>query len=425
MAKTVVLIDGVRTPYVKSGDVFNNVSVVELGRVAVSETLAKTELDPNLLDEVILGNIGQPADAANVSRVVALRAGVPRHIPAYTVQRNCASGMQSIASAFDRIQANEGSIFMCGGIESMSNIPLLFSKRFADIFAALARAKSIGQKLATLMKLRLKDLKPTVAILQGLTDPICGLNMGQTAEVLAKEYKVSREEQDQFALWSHQKAIAAQDKGIFQEEIVPVFLKDRAQREDVGPRRNQTLPALAKLKPFFDRKHGTVTPGNSCPITDGAVALLVMSEEKAAELKLEPLARIVGYAFSGLDPARMGLGPAFSTSKLLQKTKLKITDIGLMEINEAFAAQVIANDRIFKNVDLQKKLGIDYPLSEIDRNILNVNGGAIALGHPVGSSGARLPLTMAKEMKRRHVKYGIATLCIGGGQGGAMLLERL
>ena len=424
MAKNVVLIDGCRTPYVKSGDVFNHVSVVELGRVAVSETLAKTELDPNLLDEVILGNIGQPAEAANVSRVVALRAGIPQHIPAYTVQRNCASGMQSVAEAFDKIKANQGEVFMCGGIESMSNIPLLFSKRFADIFASLARAKSIGQKMGVLMQLRLKDLKPTVAILQGLTDPVCGLNMGQTAEVLAKEYKVSREEQDKFALLSHQKTIAAQDKGLFQEEIVPLFLKDRAQREDVGPRRSQTLEALAKLKPFFDRKHGTVTAGNSCPITDGAAVLLVTSEEKARELKLEPLARIVDYAFAGLDPSRMGLGPAFSTSKLLQKTKLDMTDIDLMEMNEAFAAQVIANERIFKNPELQKKCGIDYPLSEINPNILNVNGGAIALGHPVGSSGARLVLTLAKEMKRRNVKYGIATLCIGGGQGGAMLLER-
>ena len=425
MAQNVVIIDGARTPYVKSGLVFNNVSVVELGRVCVTETLARTGIDPAIIDEVIMGNIGQPADAANVSRVVALRSGIPESIPAFTVQRNCASGMQSIASAFDRIQAGEGEVFLCGGIESMSNIPLLFSKKAANFFAGLQLARSFPQTLAALSKFRPSLLKPIIAIVQGLMDPVCGLNMGQTAEVLAREYHVSREDQDEFALKSHQKTIVAQDKGVFGEEITPVFLKDKVQSEDVGPRRNQTREALAKLKPFFDRRHGTVTPGNSCPITDGGAAVLVMTENKARELNLTPCARVVNYAFAGLDPSRMGLGPAYSVAKLLKKTGLHVSDIDLFEINEAFAAQVLANLKVFKDKSLQQKAKLPYELSELDPKILNVNGGAIALGHPVGSSGTRLVLTLMKELKRRGAKNGIATLCIGGGQGGAMLLERL
>ena len=425
MPQSVVIIDGVRTPYAKSGTVFNKVSVVELGRVCVTETLARTGIDPAIIDEVIIGNIGQPADAANVSRVVALRSGIPESVPAFTVQRNCASGMQSVASAFDRIQAGEGDVFLCGGIESMSNIPLLFSKKASDFFAGLSMARSFPQTLGALTRFRPSLLKPIVAILQGLIDPVCGLNMGQTAEVLARDYHTSRDEQDEFALKSHQKTIVAQEKGIFGEEITPVFLKDKAQSEDFGPRKNQTLEALGKLKPFFDKRHGTVTPGNSCPITDGGATVLVMTEDKAKALGLTPQARVVSYAFAGLDPSRMGLGPAYSISKLLKKTGFHVSQIDLFEINEAFAAQVIANLKVFKDKILQQKAKLPYELSEINPEILNVNGGAIALGHPVGSSGTRLVLTLMKELKRRQARYGIASLCIGGGQGGAMLLERL
>ena len=313
MPQSVVIIDGVRTPYAKSGTVFNKVSVVELGRVCVTETLARTGIDPAIIDEVIIGNIGQPADAANVSRVVALRSGIPEGVPAFTVQRNCASGMQSVASAFDRIQAGEGDVFLCGGIESMSNIPLLFSKKASDFFAGLSMARSFPQTLGALTRFRPSLLKPIVAILQGLIDPVCGLNMGQTAEVLARDYHTSRDEQDEFALKSHQKTIVAQEKGIFGEEITPVFLKDKAQAEDFGPRKNQTLEALGKLKPFFDKRHGTVTPGNSCPITDGGATVLVMTEDKAKALGLTPQARVVSYAFAGLDPSRM----AFTYLKLI------------------------------------------------------------------------------------------------------------
>ena len=425
MPQSVVIIDGVRTPYAKSGTVFNKVSVVELGRVCVTETLARTGIDPAIIDEVIIGNIGQPADAANVSRVVALRSGIPEGVPAFTVQRNCASGMQSVASAFDRIQAGEGDVFLCGGIESMSNIPLLFSKKASDFFAGLSMARSFPQTLGALTRFRPSLLKPIVAILQGLIDPVCGLNMGQTAEVLARDYHTSRDEQDEFALKSHQKSIIAQEKGIFGEEITPVFLKDKAQSEDFGPRKNQTLEALGKLKPFFDKRHGTVTPGNSCPITDGGATVLVMTEDKAKALGFTPQARVVSYAFAGLDPSRMGLGPAYSISKLLKKTGFHVSQIDLFEINEAFAAQVIANLKVFKDKTLQQKAKLPYELSEVNPEILNVNGGAIALGHPVGSSGTRLVLTLMKELKRRQARYGIASLCIGGGQGGAMLLERL
>ncbi|MBI2608110.1 MAG: thiolase family protein [Deltaproteobacteria bacterium] len=425
MSKTVVIVDGVRTPYVKSGADFNDVSVVDLGVTVAKETLARTNLDPSLLDEIIFGNIGQPADAANVTRVVALRAGIPQKVPAFTVQRNCASGMQSIASAYDSIQAGQGELYLCGGIESMSNIPLLFPKTFSNFLAKLSRAKTPLQKIGVFSQFRLNFLKPIIALVQGLRDPVCGLNMGQTAEVLAREFKITREEQDQFALLSHEKTTQAQEKGLFKDEIVPLFLENKAVSQDVGPRKNQTLEALAKLKPFFDRKHGTVTPGNSCPITDGGAALLVTTEEKAQELGLKPKARMVQYAFAGLDPARMGLGPSYATSVLLKKTNLKMEDIDLVEMNEAFAAQVLANLKIFESRKLQEEKGIEYPLSKIDSNILNVNGGAIALGHPVGSSGTRLVLTLMNEMQRRNTKRGLATLCVGGGQGAAILLENV
>ncbi|MBI2027034.1 MAG: thiolase family protein [Deltaproteobacteria bacterium] len=423
MAKSVVVIDGVRSPYVKSGSLFNDVSVVDLGRIVTTEVLARAELDPSVIDEVIFGNISQPAEAANVSRIVALRSQIPRHVPAFTVQRNCASGMQAIASAYDRIQAGEGDVFLCGGIESMSNIPILFPKSFASKLSKLASAKSLPQKLMSFLGFRVSDFKPTIALLKGLTDPICGLNMGQTAEIIAREYRISRLEQDEFSLLSHQKTISAQEAGFFKNEIVPVYLDNKVVKEDVGPRKNQTLEALQRLRPFFDKKYGTITAGNSCPITDGGAAVVVTTEEKAIELGLKPKVRIVDYAFAGLDPARMGLGPAFSTAKLLKKTGLRISDIDLFEINEAFAAQVLANLKIFKDQELQKKLEFPVELSQISMDRLNVNGGAIALGHPVGSSGTRIVITLMNEMIRRNVKRGLASLCIGGGQGGSMILE--
>jgi acetyl-CoA acyltransferase len=426
--RDVILTDGFRTPFAKAGTALASVPARELGRIAVSELLARHGVDPLEIDEVILGNVAQPSDSTNIARVVALLSGIPEHVPAVTVQRNCASGMEAIAQAHDRIAAGHAELIVAGGTEAMSQIPLYVSEGMTRVFEKLSRARSLGGKLAAIAQARPKDLAPRPAILEGLTDRVSGLNMGETAEVLAKEFGISREAQDDFALTSHRRAIAAMDAGRLAEEIVPVFAPPykAAVLEDVGPRRNQSLEALAKLRPYFDRKYGTVTPGNSCGITDGAAAVLVASADKARALGLKPAGRIRGQAVVGLDPARMGLGPTHATPVALQRAGVRFQDLGLIEINEAFAAQVIANEIAMASARYcREKLGLEGPIGEIDRSILNVNGGAIALGHPVGVSGTRLLLTMMREMRRRDVALGLASLCVGGGQGAAMVVERL
>lgn len=426
--KEVVIVDGLRTPYIKAGSLFKELPAQELGRIVVAELLVRTGIDPQLIDEVVIGNIAQPPEATNIARVIALKSGIPRHVPAFTVARNCASGMEAIASAHLKIAAGVAEVMVAGGVESMSNIPILYPQDYADILAGAAKAKSIGEKIGAFAQVRPKHFKPVIGLAVGLTDPICELNMGETAEVLAKELGINRESQDAFALMSHQRATAATDLGKLREEIVPVFPPpkyDTVVDEDNGIRKNQSLEALQKLKPIFDRLYGTVTAGNSSQITDGAAAVLMMSAEKAKDLGYEPIGHVRSYAFVGLDPARMGLGPALATPKALRLAGAAFKDIQLMEMNEAFAAQVIANETVFRDARLsQKWLDREEPIGEINRELLNVNGGAIALGHPVGSSGTRLVLTLLKEMKRRHLNLGLATLCVGGGQGAAMVVER-
>lgn len=443
--RDVVLVDGVRTPFAKSDTKLKTVHPAELGRVALKELLARTNLNPDLVDEVIVGNTGTPSDAVNISRVVALNAGIPQKTSAFTVHRNCASALESISTGYERIKSGTLDIVVAGGTESMSQMPLMFSKEFTRIFAQLGSAKTTGQRLAALgalMKADVKQIvemvstgpmqktphKPVISILEGLTDPFVGKNMGETAEIIAKEFGITRKEQDEFALRSHQKASAAMKNGVLAQEITPVFLPPKYKEvitEDFGPRENQSMEALAKLKPFFDRRTGTVTAANACPITDGAAMVMLMSREKAIELGYKPIARIRSYAFAGLEPERMGLGPVYSTPIALKRAGLTLKDMDLVELNEAFAAQVIgcmkaaASDKF-----AQEKLGLSKALGEIDPAKLNVNGGAIALGHPVGATGTRLVLTLMKEMQRRNVQFGLATLCIGGGQGGSMILER-
>lgn len=424
----VVLTDGFRTPFAKAGTALAAVPARELGRVVITELLARSGVDPEEVDEVIFGNVAQPSDSTNIARVVALLAGIPERSPAVTVQRNCASGMEAIAQAHERIAAGNADIIVAGGVESMSRIPLYMSDGMTRVFERLARARSVGARVAAIGGVRPKDFQPRIALLEGLTDPVSGLNMGDTAEVLAKEFGISREAQDDFALISHRHAVAAMDAGRMAEEIVPMFAMPytEAVLEDIGPRRNQSLEALAKLRPYFDRRNGTVTPGNSCGITDGAAAILLASAEKARSLGLKPAGRIRGSAFVGLDPIRMGLGPTHATPAALRRAGTHFSEIGLIEINEAFAAQVIANEIAMASPKYcREKLGLDGPIGEIDRSILNVNGGAIALGHPVGVSGTRLVVTLLREMKRRDIRLGLATLCVGGGQGGALVLERI
>ena len=425
--RDVILSDGYRTPFAKAGTALAEVPARELGRIAVTELLARHGVDPQEVDEVIMGNVAQPSDSTNIARVVALLSGIPERVPAVTVQRNCASGMEAIVQAHERIAAGNAELIVAGGTESMSQIPLFLSRGMTRVFDRLSRAKSLGERVAAVAGAKPKDLKPRVALHEGLTDPVSGLNMGQTAELLAKEFGISREAQDDFALMSHRRAMAATDEGRLPEEIVPAFAQpyQTPVLVDVGPRRNQSLEALAKLRPYFDPRHGTVTPGNSCGITDGAAAILVASAEKARAIGLQPAGRIRASAFVGLDPARMGLGPTYATPIALQRAGLTFQDIKLIEINEAFAAQVIANEiAMASRKYCRENLGLDAAIGEIDRSILNVNGGAIALGHPVGVSGTRLVLTMLREMRRRDVSIGLAMLCVGGGQGGAVVLER-
>ena len=429
-----VIVDGVRTPFCRAGTDLASAGADELGRVAVNALLTRTGLDPALIDEVVFGCVAQPADAVNIARVIALRAGIPKSVPAVTVSRNCASGCEALTQAQEKMKAGHGSIFVVGGAESMSNIPLLFKRGTAEKFYHVSRAKSFGQKMRTFSAFRPGDFQPRNGLLLGLTDPVCGMNMGETAEVLAREFDVSRAEQDEFALRSHQRAVAARQK--LAEEICPVFPdfdrrpsnghRSLAVLQDNGPRENQSPGALAQLKPVFDRKTGDVTAGNSSQVTDGAVALLVMTEERAAELGFEPLGVLAGYAYAGCDPSHMGLGPLFAINRAETQTGLTVANADVIELNEAFAAQSLAvvkgaaSEQFGRDV-----LHRDRPLGEFSAEKLNVNGGAIALGHPVGATGARLVLTSLKELQRRHAKRALVTLCVGGGQGAALWLERM
>ena len=419
-----VIIDGVRTPFAKSGMVFKDLPAEELGRLAFHELLQKTHLDPKGVDEVIIGAVSQLVDTANVSRVIAQRAGLSPRVPAYTVNRNCASGLEAIGSAMEKIRTGMADVVLAGGVESMSTIPIFYySRRLTEILVDAAKAKTLGQKIAKFASVRLRDLKPGII---NQADPLVGMRMGDTAEVLAKEFGITREEQDAFALMSHQRAVAARPR--LAEEIVPVYLPptyDAFVKNDVGPRENQKMEDLARLKPVFDRKNGTVTAGNASPLTDGAAALLIMNEEKALAMGYKPLGRIRSYAYAGLDPARMGLGPSFATPLALDRAGMKLSDIELIEMNEAFAAQMIANERAFASKKFaEEQLGRTEPIGEIDRSRLNVNGGAIAMGHPLGATGARLLLTLLYELRRRNQSIGLVTLCVGGGQGAAFVVER-
>lgn len=423
--RNVVIVNGARTPFAKAGADLASLSAVDLGVAALKEAVARSEISYDQIDQVIVGNIGQPADAANISRVISLFSGVPKDVPAFTVQRNCASGMEAVAQGFIAIATHQADVVIAGGTESMSQIPLLMRDDLKEVFFGFAFAKSLGQRIQALSKFRLKSLSPIVAIEVGLRDPVSGLNMGETAERVARDFRISREEQDQFALRSHLRAVAA--KARLKEEMVPVYPKAKKVVEaDVGPREGQTFEALQKLRPYFDRRHGSVTVGNACPITDGATMLVMMAEEKAKAEGYKILGRIRSVAFAGCEPSRMGLGPVFAAPKALKQAGYELKDMDLIEINEAFAAQVIGCLRGFESKEFaQKNLGRSEAVGAIDPEKLNVNGGAIALGHPVGTSGARLILTILKELERRHKNLGLASLCIGGGQGGACVVERV
>jgi acetyl-CoA C-acetyltransferase/acetyl-CoA acyltransferase len=421
----IAIVEGVRTPFAKAFGSLAAVPAHELGVVVTRALLERAQLRPEDVDQVVFGNAAIPPEAPNIARVIALLAGIPQDRTAHTVHRNCASGMEAITTAAQLVQLGEAETVLAGGVESMSQIPLLYSRQATAQFLKLSRAKGWWGKLTTLLQFRPRHFRPVPAVKLGLTDPVSGLNMGETAEVLAEEFRVSRQEQDALALESHRRVITAQQRGLWDEEIVPVSIEASGfeLKQDVGPRAEQSIEALAKLRPIF-KPGGTVTAGNSCSITDGAAAVLVMSGAAARALGRQPLGYLRAFQYAGCDPRRMGLGPIFATSKLLKRTGLSLKDFDLVEMNEAFAAQVIANQKAFASREFAaKELSRNEALGTLSPDRLNVNGGAIALGHPVGATGTRLVITVLKELRRRRLRHGLATLCVGGGQGAALVLE--
>ncbi len=398
----IVIVGGVRTPTGSHGGALRAKTAVDLGVLALKTLIDRTGVDPALFEEVIVGCAGQPSEAANIGHVLGLMAGVPEHVPGYTVHRNCASGMEAIISGYRAVASGEGDLYLIGGTESMSNAPYLVK----------------GARWG--LKLRHGEL--TDGIWEALTDPVCGLIMGATAENLAERYEITREEQDKYAVESHKKAFKAQRMDKFKDEIVPVEIVKRVGGQEVAREVvsqdegvNPTLTvSKAALYPTVFKKNGTVTPANACPLNDAAAAVIVTTAGRAAELGLKPRARIVSYSFVGVDPAYMGIGPAYAMPKALKKAGLSLDDIGVIELNEAFAAQVMSCA-----IEMQRQ-GHNWDWKKV-----NPLGGGIALGHPIGATVIKLAITMMGEMERENHKYGMVTMCVGGGQGGAMILENL
>ena len=424
-ARSVYIVDGMRTPWLKVRGVPGNFTASDLAVQAGRYLLARQTFTPDQLDEVVTGCVMPSPDEANISRVIALRLGCGKAVPAYTVQRNCASGIQALDSAGLDIACGRYDLVLAGGTEAMSQAPLLFNREMTVWLAKWNSAKRFLERLKLLTQFKMKYLKPIIALLHGLRDPIVGLGMGQTAEVIAHRFGISRQEMDQFALQSHQRLAAAQDAGFFKEEINPIYdINNDFYSFDNGLRRDTNLEKLASLKAFFDKPFGSVTAGNSSQITDGAAFLILASEEAVQRYHLPTLARIVDVAWAGVDPSEMGLGPVHAVAALLKKQALTFNNIDFWEINEAFAGQVLACLAAWQDPEYCKnQLGLTEILGRVDQAKINIDGGAVAMGHPVGASGARLVLHLAHILKRKQAHFGIATLCIGGGQGGALLLE--
>ena len=426
MNQPIYIIDGARTPFLKARNAPGPFAASDLATAAGSALLARQRFAPDQLDEVILGCAAPSPDEVNIGRVVALRMGCGIDVPGWTVMRNCASGMQAIDSAIANIERGRAQLVLAGGVDALSRAPLLYSDPMVRWFAGWMGARSLGEKLAMIRRFKLGYLAPVIGIMKGLTDPIVGQLMGQTAENLAFEFGITRDDMDAFAVESHRRVAAAQDAGHF-GEIVPLVDKDgTVYAQDDGLRRDASMVGLAKLKPFFDKKYGRVTPANSSQITDGAAWLILASEDAVQQHGLTPIGRIVDTEWAGLEPERMGLGPVHAASPILTRNGLGRDDIDLWEINEAFAAQVIACLRAWQSDDYcRTRLGLPGALGAIDPAKLNVDGGAVALGHPVGASGARIVLHLLHALRRTGGKRGIASICIGGGLGGAMLVEAL
>jgi acetyl-CoA C-acetyltransferase len=424
--RAVYIIDGCRTPFLKSDNAGMKFTASDLAVNASRSLLLRQNFSRNDLDEVIFGCVMPGVDEANIARVIALRLGCSASIPAWTVQRNCASGLQALDSAAQNISQGRADLILAGGTEAMSHAPVLYSQAMVSWLSAWSRARSFGKRVKTLTALRPSMLTPVIGLLRGLSDPVVGLSMGQTAENLAYRFSISREQMDTYALQSHQRLALAHDQGRF-DEMTAIYDRDGdCYTEDTGLRRDSSLERLAKLKPAFDKRFGLVTAGNSAQISDGAACLILASEAAVEKYALQPMGKIIDSQWAGLDPAQMGLGPIHAMTPVMQRRQYAIEDIDYWEINEAFAAQVLAcvtawNDKEY----CQKELGITEPPGLIPADRLNIDGGGVSIGHPVGASGARIVLHLLNTLQLKQAKRGMASLCIGGGQGGAMLIERL
>ncbi len=428
-AKPIYVVDGARTPFLKSKNRPGPFAASDLATQAGRSLLSRQPFAPNELDEVILGCAAPSVDEVNIGRVAALRMGCGQKVPGWTVMRNCASGMQALDSGISNILAGRADVVLAGGVDALSRAPLLYGDKMVLWFSDMAAARTPARRLALFGRLPVKALlAPVIGIMKGLTDPMVGLLMGQTAENVAYRFGITRDEMDAFSVRSHEKVIRAQDNGTLAPgggEVEAIYdAKGNVYTLDDGVRRDASIQNLAKLKPFFDRKYGNVTPGNSSQITDGAAWMILASEQGVRQHDLKPIGRIVDSEWAGLDPAHMGLGPVHAATPILRRHKLGLNDVDYWEINEAFAAQVLGCLAAWADENYcREELGLRGALGELDEERLNVDGGAIALGHPVGASGARIVLHLLKTLKRNNAKRGLASICIGGGLGGAMLVE--
>ncbi|MES2998268.1 MAG: acetyl-CoA C-acetyltransferase [Pseudomonadota bacterium] len=426
-ARPIYIVDGLRTPWLKARGEPGAFSAADLAVQACRYLLARQSFTADQLDEVVTGCVMASPDETNISRVIALRLGCGKAVPAYTVQRNCASGLQALDSAALDIACGRYDLVLAGGTEAMSQAPLLFNPGMTRFLARWNAAKTPIMRLRCLSQFHWKYLVPVIALLRGLTDPIVGLSMGQTAEIVSHRFGITRQQMDEWSLQSHQRSAIAQDKGVFTDEINAIYDGDNHYYSyDNGLRRDTSLEKLGILKPFFDKPFGLVTAGNSSQVTDGAAFLILASEKAVQRYQLPILARIVAVNWAALDPSEMGLGPVHAVAGLLKKQELAFSAIDYWEINEAFSGQVLACLAAWQESHYCKtELGLSDALGKLDPSIVNIDGGAIAMGHPVGASGARIVLHLAHVLRRKKARFGVATLCIGGGQGGALLLENV
>lgn len=422
----VAVIRGLRTPFAKSGTHYGRLSALDLGKIVVTELMERSGVDPNSVQEIVFGNVIPSVKAPNIAREIVLGTGLPRKIPGFTVSKACASSNQAISSASDMIFRGYADTVIAGGAESLSDIPILFSKNFSDALVTASKQKTMTGKLAAFSKIRPMDLAPDAP---AIAESSTGLTMGESAEKMAKENGITREAQDRFAWQSHTRAAEATASGRFKDEVMTVVVPpgyDNVVEQDNLIRGDTTIEAMSKLKPVFDRKYGSITAGNASALTDGAAAVLLMSEEKAKALGLEPIGYIKSYAYAAVDPFDQLLqGPALALPVALERAGVQLKDIGVIEMHEAFAAQVLSNIQWMGSKKIaQEKLGRNEAVGEIDPEKINRTGGSIALGHPFGATGARIVTTVCNELQRTGEQYGLVTVCAAGGIGVAMVLER-